>query len=125
MNGRAWTTADERVLREMAKTHPDEQIALRLGRSAAAVCKRRQDLHIKGHREWTAEKQEALRKMHAAGHSIANIAKAMGRSWWSIENQLRRLEVPHTTSAAPGAKYVRRDTAQRIDKLMELVERCA
>lgn len=126
-NRKFWTISEERVLRGMATDHPDAEIAQALGRTTSAVAKRRKELRIRGYNQWTDKRRDEVRQMSAAGRSIADIAEAMGRSWWSIEQQLRKMGIAHGTAdqPRPGTNFFRRDSDKMIERMMELAGRCA
>lgn len=89
---RPWTAEDDRHLAELVEAgQPDRVIAEFLGRSRAAVARRRTDvLRVCKHslRPWTEEEREAIRKCIAEGGSVRQLAEALGRGYGATRQRV-------------------------------------
>ena len=83
-----WTAEEIALLKELYPTSPIDELAQRLGRTAASVKHRAYSLGVKRKswrdRLWTAEELKMLRELYPNCKSTREIARKIGRPWGSV-----------------------------------------
>jgi predicted transcriptional regulator len=97
--GKYWTVVDDELLRKLYPTARTRDVAARLDRPAYTVRERASSLGLKKDRllftrspeAWSAKDIQRLKCLWRQGHTKAEIAKMMGRSFHTVDSLLRKL----------------------------------
>lgn len=111
----AWTTSEQRWLRELAPTHTVAELAEKLERSKGSIVSMLNQMQITAkaqNRAWTQREVKVVESM-LQDFSYEDIARELGRSSASVRGAVKRL------GAKPRYK-VWKPTREQIDKVVRL-----
>ncbi len=87
---RAWTAAEDALLRDLYPRFPVAEVADRLGRTVQSLRKRAQALHIQTWHLWTEADRERLREMYGRV-PCRQIARDLRRTPLAVKQQAMKL----------------------------------
>lgn len=90
MRGRAWTKAEDAILRAKYGNTPAPDIAATLGRTRGAVVNRAKKIGVQARPYWTREEDAELIRLFPT-HSAAECAEKIGRSVSAIHDRAHKL----------------------------------